>query len=107
MKKKKINFLRENKQYFWDCTIDNLSDQAILERLINYADIYEIRKFIGIVWFLQAKKTFIKILSQQRINILSIKLLHYFYLFFGLKDEIPYWDIIQRAKKSIFFHKTV
>jgi len=49
MKKKKINFLRENKQYFWDCTIDNLSDQAILERLINYADIYEIRKFIGIV----------------------------------------------------------
>jgi len=90
MKKALLDFVIQKKEYFWDCDISQLSDLAILERLINYAELDEIKKFVRIIGFSVAKLAFYKIITKKRINILSIQLLNYFYLFFGLQNEVSY-----------------
>jgi len=41
-----IDFLSERKQYFWDCDIKKISKEAVMERLINYAELDDIKLFV-------------------------------------------------------------
>ncbi len=99
--------LKSRKKYFWDVDTKNISEIAILERLINFADIDEIKKFIKIVSYTKSKNLFQKILIKKRINIIHPAYVNYFLLYFWLKDDDLYKNIISRTKESAFFYRTV
>jgi hypothetical protein len=49
MKKELRDLVEKNKDLFWDCKRDNLSDEAIVERFLNYAELDQIKKMIKII----------------------------------------------------------
>jgi len=99
--------LVSRKKYFWDVDIKNISETSIFERLINFWDIDDIKKFIQIVSFAKSKELFQQIISKKRINIINPAYVNYFLLYFWLKDNASYRDIISKTKESAFFYKTV
>ena len=41
--------IEKNKVIFWDCKRDSLSDEAVVERFLNYAEIDDIKSMIEIL----------------------------------------------------------
>ena len=103
-------FIKNNPYLFWDTWNENLSDEVILARTIDFWDLDQLRQLYKIMWEDRFKKAFVNNLLdkngqvRQQININDYKLIYILAHSLWLENEIPLWDIISRAKKTSFYN---
>lgn len=80
--------LIKNKPYFaWYIkNPEELSEESILEHILNYGDWDDVQDFIKIKGFKETAKLFHKTLTKKRSNY-SPSIRHYFSLYFKSKNE--------------------
>ena len=80
-------FLLENKVLFWDIwDLENLSENAIEERILKYWNWRQVKELEKILWKEKFKKNYIEIINKKRIN-LWIKTINLFNLYFNLQKN--------------------
>ncbi|PJA48818.1 MAG: hypothetical protein CO170_01570 [candidate division SR1 bacterium CG_4_9_14_3_um_filter_40_9] len=107
MKKELKKLVEKNKFLFWDCKTYGLDESAIVERFLNYAEMDQIRDLIKILGYDRMREIFKGQIVKTRLNYVEPAVVNLFISYFKLKNEIPYRDTIERAKKSAFFYQTI
>jgi len=80
-------FLLENKVLFWDIwDLENLSENAIEERILKYWNWRQVKELEKILWKEKFKKNYIEIISKKRINLWK-KTINLFNLYFNLQKN--------------------
>ena len=82
----KVQAILKRKPYLaWDVANPaTLSDEAVLERVLNYGDWADVQKFIEIKGKAATARLFKKTLAKKRINH-NPAIAHYFSRYFGIK----------------------
>ncbi len=76
------NFVRKRKYLFWSTrNYDGLSNEAIVEGILNYGDMNDVRELIILLGVQEVAKIFRENTIRARINY-DPKIVHYFSLFF-------------------------
>ncbi len=79
-----LNFIRDRKPLFWDVgfgDLKSLSEEAVLERVLNYGSFDDCKELLGILGLEEAARIFQKESQMSRSNYLpAIK--NYFTLYF-------------------------
>jgi len=95
-----IKLVQKNKDLFWDCQIENVNEEAVVERFLNYWEIDDIKNMIKLIWYDTVRSIFLKQISWQRINYNHLST-NFFTYFFNLNDKVSLWDIIPRTKRNV------
>ncbi|NQU82480.1 MAG: hypothetical protein HQ539_00835 [Parcubacteria group bacterium] len=75
-------FIKKRPYLFWSVKdLDNLSEESIVENVLNYGDFDDIRKMIKILKIQKTAKIFNKQIKQKRNNY-DPKIVNYFKLYF-------------------------
>lgn len=75
-------FIKKRPYLVWSVKdLDNLSEESIVEHVLNYGDFNDIKRMIKILKIKKIAKIFNKQLKQKRHNY-SPKIAHYFKLYF-------------------------
>ncbi len=82
----RVQSIIKRKPYLaWDVrSIEGLSDEAVLEKILNYGDWDDVQKFIKIKGKRETAQLFQKTLSKKRINY-DPAIVHYFSRYFKIK----------------------
>ncbi len=115
MNKELKEFVLQNKHLFRDLDISKQipSLTIIIERVIDYGDLNELRQLYKIVWENKFKQAFLENLidkdwkPRSRININDWKMIYLLAHRLWLNEKIPLSDIINRAKKTSTFNLKV
>ena len=76
------NFVRKRKYLFWSTkNYDGLSNVAVVEAVLNYGDIEDVRELISLLGIQEVAKIFHEKTNCARVNY-DQKIVHYFSLFF-------------------------
>lgn len=76
------NFVRKRKYLFWSTkNYDGLSKEAVVEGILNYGDMNDVRELISLLGMQVVAKIFYKQTHRMRINY-DPKIVNYFSLFF-------------------------
>ena len=84
-------FTKQRASLFWDIPkskLHKLSEEAILERVLQYADVADFQELFKILTVKKAKQIFETIAAKKRPN-LSPRTINYFTLYF---DKFASWD---------------
>jgi len=66
------NFIKQNSFLFWDTPEKfktNISDELLLEQILNYADLNTIKEYIKIIGFENAREIFNNLKGRRKQNI--------------------------------------
>jgi hypothetical protein len=76
------DFVRERKYLFWSTkNYNGLSNRAVVEGVLNYGDMNDVRELIALLGMQEVAKIFRENTNRARINY-DPKIVHYFSLFF-------------------------
>ena len=76
------NFVRKRKHLFWSTkNYDGLSNEAVVEGVLNYGNMNDVKELISLLGIQEVAKIFHKQTHRMRINY-DPKIVHYFSLFF-------------------------
>lgn len=76
------DFVRKRKHLFWSTkNYDGLSKGAIVEAILNYGDMNDVRELVTLLGMQEVAKIFYRNTSRPRINY-DPKIVNYFSLFF-------------------------
>lgn len=76
------DFVRKRKHLFWSTkNYDGLSEGAVVEGVLNYGDMDDVRELISLLGIREVAKIFYKQTHRMRINY-DPKIVNYFSLFF-------------------------
>ncbi len=76
------DFVRKRKHLFWSTkNYDGLSNAAIVEAVLNYGDMNDVRELIYLLGMQEVAKIFYENTNRMRINY-DQKIINYFSLFF-------------------------
>lgn len=76
------DFVRKRKYLFWSTkNYDGLSKEAVLEGVLNYGDMDDVRELLDVIGIQEAAKIFYKDTHRARVNY-DPKIVNYFSLFF-------------------------
>ena len=76
------DFAKQRKHLFWSTrNYDGLSKEAVVEAVLNYGDMNDVRELIALFGMQEVAKTFRAQTNRPRINY-DFKIVHYFSLFF-------------------------
>ena len=80
----KVNDIIKNKPYLaWDVKdLSALSDESVLERVLNYGNWDDVQGYIKIKGILDTKRIFNKLLNKKRVNLFP-EIRHYFTIYFN------------------------
>ena len=77
------DFVKKRKHLFWSTkNYDGLSNAAVVEAVLNYGDMNDVRELISILGMREMAKIFRGQINRQRVNY-DPKIVNYFSLFFG------------------------
>ncbi len=77
------DFVRKRKHLFWSTkNYDGLSNGAIVEGVLNYGDMDDVRELIALLGMQEVAKIFHENTSRPRVNY-DQKIINYFSLFFN------------------------
>jgi len=77
------DFVRKRKSLFWSTkNYDGLSDAAVVEGVLNYGDMNDVRELISLLGIQEVAKIFRENTNRARINY-DPKIVNYFSLFFN------------------------
>jgi hypothetical protein len=79
----RVNDIINNKPYLaWDIKdASSLSDESILEHILNYGNWDDVQMYIKIKGMFDTKKNFNKLLDKKRVNLFP-EIKHYFTIYF-------------------------
>lgn len=97
--------IENNKELFRDYSTENISESLVVEKILLFSDIEEIKELIYILWKEKVKNIFKNLITKSDRIIFPPHLINYFTLVFWLEDEIPLWDIIKKAERNSFLHR--
>ena len=102
-------FILDNSYLFWDVKLDNISDVLILERVIDYGTLEQLKELFNILGEKEFKKAFVNNLMngdkiKDRININDYKMIYLLAHRLKLNDKLPLQDIISKARKTSSYH---
>ena len=76
------DFVRKRKHLFWSTkNYDNLSNGAIVEGVLNYGNMKDVKELISLLGIQEVAKIFHKQTHRMRINY-DLKIVNYFSLYF-------------------------
>ncbi|MFA5799673.1 MAG: hypothetical protein WC840_01800 [Candidatus Peribacteraceae bacterium] len=76
------DFVKKRKHLFWSTkNYDGLSNGAVVEGVLNYGDMNDVRELIAILGMQEVAKIFRAQTNRMRVNY-DPKIVHYFSLFF-------------------------
>lgn len=76
------DFVRKRKYLFWSTNnYDGLSNDAVVEGVLNYGDMNDVRELIALLGIKEVARVFYENTSRPRINY-DPKIVNYFSLFF-------------------------
>lgn len=76
------DFVKKRKHLFWSTkNYDNLSSEAVVESVLNYGDMNDVRELIALLGMREVAKIFRENTNRTRVNY-DPKIVHYFSLFF-------------------------
>lgn len=76
------DFVRERKHLFWSTkNYDGLSNGAVVEGVLNYGDMNDVRELIALLGIKEVAKVFYENTNRARVNY-DPKIINYFSLFF-------------------------
>ncbi len=76
-------FIKQRKHFFWDIkNPENVSEESVVEHILNYGDFDDIRKMIQILTIEKVAHIFRKQIHQKRNNY-DKKIANYFKLYFN------------------------
>lgn len=76
------DFVRKRKYLFWSTkNYDGLSKDAVVEAILNYGDMNDVRELISLLGIQEVAKIFYKNTNRTRVNY-DRKIVNYFSLFF-------------------------
>lgn len=76
------DFVRKRKHLFWSTkNYDGLSNEAVVEAVLNYGDMNDVRELISLLGIREVAKIFHKQTNRPRINYLP-EVKNYFQLYF-------------------------
>lgn len=76
------DFAKQRKYLFWSTkNYDGLSKEAVVEAVLNYGDMNDVRELIALLGMQEVAKTFRAQTNRTRVNY-DPKVAHYFSLFF-------------------------
>ncbi len=80
----KVNDIIKNKPYLaWDVKdLSILSEESVLERVLNYGNWDDVQGYIKIKGILDTKRIFNKLLNKKRVNLFP-EIRHYFTIYFN------------------------
>ena len=80
----KVNDIIKNKPYLaWDVKdLSVLSEESVLERVLNYGNWDDVQGYIKIKGILDTKRIFNKLLNKKRVNLFP-EIRHYFTIYFN------------------------
>lgn len=77
------DFVRKRKHLFWSTkNYDGLSNEAVVEAVLNYGDMNDVRELISLLGIQEIAKIFYKQTHRMRVNY-DPKIVNYFSLFFN------------------------
>lgn len=77
-----VDFVKKNKDIFWSTNnYDKLSDEAVVESVLNYGDMKEVNEIIHIIGIKETAQIFKNQISQPRTNYRP-EIKNYFQLYF-------------------------
>ena len=80
----KVNDIIKNKPYLaWDVKdLSILSEESVLERVLNYGNWDDVQGYIKIKGILDTKRIFNELLNKKRVNLFP-EIRHYFTIYFN------------------------
>ena len=76
------DFIKKKPYLIWHVNdLNNLSERAIVESVLNYGDFDDVKKIISILGIKKVARIFNKQLKQRRVNY-DLKTINYFRLYF-------------------------
>jgi len=76
------DFAKQRKYLFWSTrNYDGLSKEAVVEAVLNYGDMKDVRELIALLGMQEVAKIFRENTNRPRVNY-DPKIVHYFSLFF-------------------------
>ena len=76
------DFVKQRKYLFWSTkNYDGLSKEAVVEGILNYGDMNDVRELISLLGMQEVAKIFHENTNRARVNY-DKKIVHYFSLFF-------------------------
>lgn len=77
------DFIKKRKHLFWSTkNYDGLSNEAVVEAVLNYGDMNDVRELIDLLGMQEVAKIFYENTNRPRINY-DPKIVNYFSLFFN------------------------
>lgn len=78
-----VDFVKKNKDIFWSTdNYDELSNEAVVESVLNYGDMKEVNEIIHIIGLKETAQIFKNQISQSRTNYRP-EIKNYFQLYFN------------------------
>jgi hypothetical protein len=105
--RRKLKFIKDNKYLFWYMkkdSLSNISDEVLVESILNYGDWKSVQKLIEILSIEKVAEIFFKQIGKRRNNYKKLTL-NFFRIYFN--EHIQKRNTIRKSTKAITNHKKV
>lgn len=107
LNRKKLKFIKDNEHLFWYIkkdSLNNISDELLVESVLNYGDWKSVQKLFEILSIENVAKIFFKQIERRRTNY-KRPTLNFFRIYFN--EHIQKRNINRKSKKTVANHKKV